>query len=307
MEPTSEQELKELLDDGKISEEEYQQLLEALHKKQAAEPEPSFRQPVSTKSPAKYGKTALILLIAAVLLPFVGIALALIFHLTGIWLGRWLLLPLLFLGMLCGIVAFIFGIIGWKSPAGKIAALGVPCLGFLVVFILPVIYLFGARVAYVPSPIETDPRHLESNKAYPLDSLDGILTQDASLDEQISFDGNGSLRLHTNSADKTVFRLFETGPMGIEDKMLFYSAKLKSQLQEGKAYLEMWCDVPGFGESFSRSLENPVTGQTEWTNVQTPFRLETGQMPANIKLNLVIEGLGTVWIDDIKILSSPLN
>ena len=74
----------------------------------------------------------------------------------------------------------------------------------------------------------------------------------------------------------------------------------------GKAYLEMWCDIPGKGEFFSRSIERPVT-ETNWTTVQTPFRLEAGQMPANVKLNLAIEGVGTVWIDDIKLLSSPLN
>ena len=38
MEPTSEQELKQLLDEGEITEEEYQELLEAIHKR----PQPKF-------------------------------------------------------------------------------------------------------------------------------------------------------------------------------------------------------------------------------------------------------------------------
>ena len=38
MEPTSEQELKQLLEEGKITEEEYQELLEAIHK----QPQPEF-------------------------------------------------------------------------------------------------------------------------------------------------------------------------------------------------------------------------------------------------------------------------
>ena len=89
--------------------------------------------------------------------------------------------------------------------------------------------------------------------------------------------------------------------------MLVYSAQLKSDLENGRAYLEMWCVIPGKGEFFSRGLAQPITGLTNWTTLQTPFRLEAGQTPTNVKLNLVIEGVGTVWIDDIKLLSSPLN
>ena len=102
-------------------------------------------------------------------------------------------------------------------------------------------------------------------------------------------------------------RRFETGPMSIQNRLIFYSAKLRSEGLEGKAFLEMWCNIPGQGEFFSRVLDQPVSGTTEWTTVQTPFRLEAGQMPGNVKLNIVIEGSGTVWIDDIKLFSAPLN
>ena len=140
-----------------------------------------------------------------------------------------------------------------------------------------------------------------------MDSLDGVLTQDGvEIDGDIFAEGNGSLKVEYITPEKRTIRLIETGPMGIENRMLIYSAKLRASGMGGKAYLEMWCDIPGKGEFFSRSIERPVT-ETNWTTVQTPFRLEAGQMPANVKLNLVIEGVGTVWIDDIKLLSSPLN
>jgi hypothetical protein len=302
MEPTSEQELKELLDEGRISEEEYRQLLEALHQKQKLQP--SAEEPIQYKPPNTYGKAALILMIAGIVLPFAGIA-ATIFFDTAVRWSTFLFLPLLLLGLLCGIFAFIFGIIGFKSPSGKIAALGTPCLGLLAVVVLPVLFLFAAKATSMPE--YANERLLEYYKAYPLDSLEGVLTQDAELDTHISADGNGSLRIQTDSPGKTVYRLFETGPIGKEDRMLIYSAKLRTEKLNGKAYLEMWCDFSGKGEFFSRGLQNPVTGTTDWTNVQTPFRLETGQMPANVKLNLVIEGAGTVWIDDIKLLLSPLH
>ena len=145
-----------------------------------------------------------------------------------------------------------------------------------------------------------------SHKAYPLDSMEGVLTKiNVELDKSVSADGNGSLKIH--SQESGTIRLFETGPISIENCLLFYSAKIRSENLEGKAFLEMWCSIAGRGEFFSRGLDQPISGTTEWTTVQTPFRLETGQIPSNLKLNLVIEGLGTVWIDDIRLFSSPLN
>jgi hypothetical protein len=215
-------------------------------------------------------------------------------------------MPLLGFGVMCELLAFIFGIISWKSKTGKIVVISVLCLWFLVPFLFGFfrVLLFSEHFE-IPKPKKAN---LISLKAYPLDSLEDVLTQNSvAFDEQISSDGKGSLRIQTTSPDKTVIRLFETGPMGIENKMLIYSAKLRTEKLEGKAYLEMWCDIPGKGEFFSRGLEQPITGTTEWTTVQTPFRLEPGQTPDNVKLNLVIEGAGTVWIDDIKLMPSILN
>ncbi len=68
----------------------------------------------------------------------------------------------------------------------------------------------------------------------------------------------------------------------------------------------MWCVFKDKGEYFSRALHDPFTGTTDWKLQQTPFFLEKGQNPDNIKLNLVINGQGTVWIDNIKLLKAPV-
>ncbi len=69
----------------------------------------------------------------------------------------------------------------------------------------------------------------------------------------------------------------------------------------------MWCQFPGRGEFFSRALATPLSGTTEWSSQQTPFLLKAGESPDNIRLNLVVEGPGTVWIDDIVLESVPLD
>lgn len=300
MEPTSEQELKQLLEEGRISQDEYQQLLGAILRQDKPQSPPSTPSP-STPTHNKYGKAALLLMIAGMALPIVGIAASLLFNIIGIRFKMLLFMPLFVLGLLCELLAFIFGIIGWKTTSGKIAAIGVPCLGLFALIVVPLLLVAAVQFEPIEHPLVT-------HKTYPLDSLEGVLTQDGiEFDSAVSVDGNGSLKVISGSAEKMVVRLFETGPTDINYCVLFYSAKLKSSELNGNAYLEMWCEFDGKGEFFSRGMDQPVTGTTEWTSVQTPFRLEAGQMPANVKLNLVIEGAGTVWIDEIKLASSPLD
>lgn len=83
----------------------------------------------------------------------------------------------------------------------------------------------------------------------------------------------------------------------VEDAKLIYKAQLKSQL-EGQAYLEMWVTVNG-GEYFSRGQNTPVKGTMDWTTRQIPFLFQKGQKPDKVTLNVVINGKGTVWVDDI--------
>ena len=87
----------------------------------------------------------------------------------------------------------------------------------------------------------------------------------------------------------------------------FYQARLRTEDVQGQVYLEMWCHFPDKGEFFSRSVDTPLTGSTEWTTEETPFSLKKGENPDFVKLNLVFDGTGTVWIDDIRLLKAPLE
>ena len=134
--------------------------------------------------------------------------------------------------------------------------------------------------------------------AYPIAGLDGVITRSGvEFDPKTTSDGNGSLRL--NSEGYTAFRLYEIEDPDVEGAKLVYRARIRTQDVEGRVYLEMWCRFPGQGEFFSRALETPITGTTEWTSQETPFVLEDGQNPSNIKLNLIVEGPGAVWVDEI--------
>lgn len=142
-------------------------------------------------------------------------------------------------------------------------------------------------------------------KHYKIENLDGLLTRtDVAMDQEITSDGNGSLRIAVNQP--TTIRLYETGDIDVEHARLTYQAKVRTEGIEGKVYLEMWCQFTGKGEFFSRDLSSPLSGTTDWSTEETPFFLKKGENPDNVKINLVIEGKGTVWIDDIRLLQGPL-
>ena len=143
-------------------------------------------------------------------------------------------------------------------------------------------------------------------KKYPVDVMQGILTtSDVGIDEKQSADGRGALKI---VAEKTrTVKLYETGDIDVENARLLYSARIRTENVDGQVYLEMWCHFPGKGEYFSRALHAPISGTTGWTTQETPFFLKAGENPDNIKLNLVINGTGTAWIDEIKLVKGPLN
>ena len=136
---------------------------------------------------------------------------------------------------------------------------------------------------------------------FPVDNLEGVISRSGlQMDNSVSTDGNGSLRV--TSTEPRVVQLFEAIDIDVEDASLIYQAKVRTQNVEGQVYLEMWCHFAGKGEFFSRGLQDPLTGTNEWTIERTPFFLRKGENPDKVKLNLVINGKGTVWIDDIRLL-----
>jgi hypothetical protein len=102
-------------------------------------------------------------------------------------------------------------------------------------------------------------------------------------------------------------RLFEVRDPQVEQCQLTYRAKIKTEGLAGRAYLEMWCCLLGRGEFFSKGLHQTVSGTTDWASFEIPFFLKKGEKPDLIKLNLVVEGMGKVWLKDIELLKTPLG
>jgi hypothetical protein len=140
-----------------------------------------------------------------------------------------------------------------------------------------------------------------------LDSLRSVLTQSGvAIDPAVSVDGRGSLRIDA-AGERTVVHIAEV-PIDVPGlPRLAYRARLRGEGLTGAAYLEMWVVVDGMGEFFSRALHSQISGTSEWSTHEAPFFLEPGQEPKRAKLNVVVEGPGTVWVDGVTLSASKVD
>ena len=122
-------------------------------------------------------------------------------------------------------------------------------------------------------------------------------------DPTVKTEGKGSIKIKT--LWPATVNLGEVTSLNIENTKLIYKADVKSDL-EGVAFLEMWAHIGG-SQYFSKGMNDPVKGKSDWKSIQTPFIFQTGQKPDKITLNIVIDGKGTVWIDNAVLSKEPLK
>lgn len=141
-------------------------------------------------------------------------------------------------------------------------------------------------------------------QAFAVDSAQGVLSPEVAVfDRTVSADGNGSLKVSTEMP--TTVALYEVPFPGVEGADLVYRAKVKTQEFGGDAYLQMQVHFPGGGEVTAQNYQNALRGTSDWTAMETSLRLQKGQKPDSVKLLLVVNGVGTVWIDDIHLIKAP--
>ncbi len=96
-------------------------------------------------------------------------------------------------------------------------------------------------------------------------------------------------------------------PPGTDKCLLTYRVRLRPDGLEGFVYLEMWCSLINLGRFFSKGLKDRISGTRDWSEHEVQFMLKAGQHPDRLELNLFANGSGTVWIDRITILKTPLR
>jgi len=160
-----------------------------------------------------------------------------------------------------------------------------------------IIYLLLLTSLLISCNVQTEKSEL---KTFPVNDLNGIISQTGiQFDKNISSDGNGSIRI--DAAGPITVQLYIIDDVKVEDTQVIYEAKIKSDGLSGQAYLEMWCVFKDQGEFFSRGFDSVISGSTDWKTIRTVFNLKKGETPDQFKLNVVVNGAGTVWIDGIRL------
>jgi hypothetical protein len=113
--------------------------------------------------------------------------------------------------------------------------------------------------------------------------------------------------IRIESTESRTVRLYDVKDPGVQQCVVTYRAEMKAEKVEGRAFLEMWCSFPGRGDFFSKGLHQPLSGTSDWARFEIPFYLKRGQTPDLIKLGLVVEGRGVVWMKNIELLSTPVS
>jgi hypothetical protein len=161
--------------------------------------------------------------------------------------------------------------------------------------------LIAAGIVAVSLLVQTSAQAQELKKL----SLDDASSIGLTIQTDASVKTEGKASVKITTAWPTIVCLGEVTGLAVEDAKLVFKAKVKTAL-EGDAFLEMWAHVGG-GQYFSKGMNDPAKGKSDWKTIQTPFMFQKGQKPDKVTLNIVINGKGTVWVDDIVLSKEPLK
>jgi hypothetical protein len=129
------------------------------------------------------------------------------------------------------------------------------------------------------------------------------------IDPNVSNDGNGALRLEfTAPGLVNLYKVWGEGE-DLSFRQLVYEAQVKTEHASGPVFLVMQAGVtggPGDGMPVI-GLDKAITGTNDWTTMQ----IGAGN-PGNAKhfgsvLQIESRGTGTVWIDDVRLISRQVH
>lgn len=143
------------------------------------------------------------------------------------------------------------------------------------------------------------PAGAENLAAFNCEKLTGI-SPVFTLDKEVKFQGENSICVKADSPCRVTVAEFD----GIQKQnfTLHSSAMVKTDLAPGAFIFEIVVKFNG-GFYYSRALDQRIVGKKDWQKVSTDFFFKEGQSPEKVYVNLIIEGSGKVWIDDISLSS----
>jgi hypothetical protein len=143
-------------------------------------------------------------------------------------------------------------------------------------------------------------------RRFSANNLDGVLEPSGiAIDREISSDGQGSLRITASGGIQTI-RLFEITGLRLQNEQIVFRAQLRAQ-GKGKLYSKMMVYQSMAKTYYGRSPGEAFQQQAKWHPIEARHFLTGTDLPDRLELQLIVEeGAGTIWIDDLRLLSGPL-
>jgi hypothetical protein len=119
-----------------------------------------------------------------------------------------------------------------------------------------------------------------------------------SVDKDTTADGNGSLKVE--AAHGALVTIADQKNLSVsKDNTLWCTLKVKCAGVRQRAHLEMWCEVADGKRAFSKGLDQLLIGDSDWREIRLPMMVNGDFTVSRALVNVVIEGPGTVWVDQI--------
>lgn len=167
----------------------------------------------------------------------------------------------------------------------------------LIVLLLTVLIVVACGKKKPGPPKEVD--------EFACNDIERVLAKEyVTLDKSTSSDGNGSIKIETK--EPLTVRFYEVKLPGENSKYTF-KVKMKTKGLKDSAYLTMDINYPNGGKQTVQSETNDyLYGDNDWTPMSITI-LGPNQKAASVVLNVVLTDEGTVWIDDLHLIVTPLG
>jgi len=142
---------------------------------------------------------------------------------------------------------------------------------------------------------------------FALDELPVLVEENAQVlaeyDPQVSSDGGGALRIEAEGPTLIDLATVEGAGENRSFRQLLYQAKLRTEDVTGPVFLVMQAGIaevpmPVIG------IDTALTGTNDWTPIETyAGNPQDTYHKATTTLQLEIRGSGTVWVDDLRLVS----
>ncbi len=137
--------------------------------------------------------------------------------------------------------------------------------------------------------------------------IEVVIPAKTTLDSAFSSDKKGSVKVVAYTPGRHVIALYELKHPGTGNARLACRAMVSTSDIRGQAYLQMVIKAegrePAVIENRLQSLH--AASYPAWVELETPYMVSKDEKIESLRLNFVLQGIGTAWVDNLRLYGTP--